>query len=184
MRTVASSGIASRWPDEKHGTGRCHPLLHCKHCSGPGNFEPLTRVGRGGLGAGVPTSGGDAITNMAQIAYQKNTHHVAIRGLVLHDLEGESNSTTTDMIGEIGLFYGRTRLLDWGRVTLAAGVAGIALDTCPDDDDSCFTFGVPFAAEISRGGSLVGLGVQAFANVNTKASYAGAVLFLQLGRLR
>lgn len=112
------------------------------------------------------------------------TNHMAIRGLAVHDLKEESTSTTTDLIGEIGVVYGRTGALEWGRVTVGAGVAGVALDTCPDDDDSCFTLGIPLVAEVSRSSRIVGAGVQAFGNINGKASYGGAVLFVQFGRLR
>jgi hypothetical protein len=137
-----------------------------------------------GMGAAAPTSGGDAITNMAQLVYQKGSNHFALRGVALHDLQGETNTTSTDLIGEVGLLYGRTRELSWGRAALAAGISGIAFDACPDDDDSCFTAGIPIVAEVARSGRAVGIGVQGFGNINTKASYAGAVLFVQVGRLR
>lgn len=137
-----------------------------------------------GIGAAVPTSGGDAITNMAQLVYQKNAHHFALRGVVLHDMQSPGSTTGTDMIGEIGIVYGRVRETGWGRMTLAGGLAGVALDACPDDDDSCFTAGVPLLAEIARSSKYVGIGLQGFGNINAKASYAGAVLFVQLGRVR
>jgi hypothetical protein len=139
-----------------------------------------TRVwGAVGVGAGVPSSGGDGIGNMAQLVIQKNAHHAAVRGLVLHDIE-----RSTREIGELGALYGRTSPFSWGRATVAAGVSAVAFDTCPDDDDSCFTAGVPILVELARSNSAIGVGIQAFGNLNAKASYAGAVLFLQLGRLR
>lgn len=131
-----------------------------------------------GAGAGFPSSGGDGIANMAQLVLQKSSHHFAVRGLVLHDIE-----RTTREIGEIGALYGRTSAFRTRGAVIAAGISGVAFDTCPDDDDSCFTVGVPLIAEIARSWKFLGLGLQGFANVNTKASYAGAVLFLQAGRL-
>lgn len=132
-----------------------------------------------GLGAGVPASGGDGIGNMAQLVYQRMPHHAAIRGLVLHDLD-----RATDLIGELGALYGRTHLFGWGHAAVASGVSAVAFDACPDDDDSCFALGVPVVAEAALSGRFVGLGLQAFANYNPKAAYAGATLFLQLGWLR
>ena len=132
-----------------------------------------------GLGGGVPASGGDGIGNMLQIVYQKNAHHAAIRGVVLHDIE-----RSTKEIAELGALYGRTNAFSWGSATVAAGVSAVAFDTCPDDDDSCFTPGVPIVIEVTRSRRIVGIGIQAFGNLNSKAAYAGAVLFLQLGRLR
>jgi hypothetical protein len=139
-----------------------------------------TRVwGALGIGAGVPTSGGDGIANMAELVIQKRPHHFAIRGLVLHDL-----ARATETIGEVSAVYGRTNLLPSTNVALAIGVSGVAFDTCPDDDDSCFTVGLPIVAEFSRSRQFIGLGIQLFGNLNAKASYAGAVVFLQLGQLR
>jgi hypothetical protein len=132
-----------------------------------------------GIGAGLPTSGGDGIANMAQLVVQKAPNHIALRGLVLHDLD-----RSTKTIGEAGLLYGRAKTTPWGHAAAAAGVSALGFDTCPDDDDSCFTFGVPIVVEAARNGRFAGLGVQAFANLNAKASYAGGLLMLQLGRLR
>ena len=131
-----------------------------------------------GLGAGMPTSGGDGIGKMAQLVFEKEPHHVAIRAVVLHDLD-----SATDAIAELGALYGRTRVFDWGHAALAGGVSAVAFDTCPDDDDSCVTVGVPLVAEVALSRNLVGLGLQAFGNYNRKAAYAGAALFLQFGRL-
>lgn len=132
-----------------------------------------------GVGAGLPTSGGDGIANMAQLVYQRNAHHAAIRGLVLHDLD-----RGTDEIGELGALYGRTDVIGRGNVAVAAGLSVVAFETCPDDDDSCFTIGVPLVAETAWSGKYFGVGVQAFANLNRKAAYAGAILFVQAGRVR
>jgi hypothetical protein len=131
-----------------------------------------------GVGAGIPSSGGDGIANMGQLVFQKNAHHVALRGFVLHDLD-----RTTNEMGEVGILYGRARVKRDGYFAVAGGVSFNAFDTCPDDDDSCFTFGVPLVAEAALNRGAVGLGVQAFGNLNAKASYGGAVLFVQLGRL-
>ena len=131
-----------------------------------------------GVGAGVPTSGGDGIANVAQVVLQKRSHHVALRGVVLHDIE-----SNTKEIGEIGVLYGRKNAFGWRDAVVAVGVSGVAFDTCPDDDDSCFTPALPIVAEVSRRRGVIGLGIQAFANVNRKASYAGVALLLEVGRL-
>ena len=131
-----------------------------------------------GVGAGAPSSGGDGIANMAELVLQKKSHHFAVRGIVLHDIE-----RNTKEIGEIGLLYGRRKAFGRQNAVGAAGVSGVAFDTCPDDDDSCFTPGLPVVVEVSRSWTVVGVGIQAFANFNRKASYAGAVLLLQVGRL-
>lgn len=132
-----------------------------------------------GAGASIPASGGEGITNMAQIVFQKAPHHVAIRGLILHDIDRSTNE-----IGELGALYGRVRFFPWGNASVAAGISGVGFSACPDDDDSCFTFGIPILAEAARSGKFFGLGIQAFGNLNSKAAYAGAILFVQVGRLK
>lgn len=132
-----------------------------------------------GAGGSVPTSGGDAITNMAQIVYQKNTLHAAMRILLLHDIDRNTNE-----IGEIGPLYGRTREHSWGRSVIATGFSWVGFYRCPDDDKSCSTLGLPLVAEAAIRTRFIGSGIHAFGNINGTASYAGAVLFVQLGRLR
>lgn len=143
--------------------------------------EPArTRVwAAAGLGAGLPTSGGDGIANMAQLVAQRGAHHFALRGLILHDIERE-----TSEIGEVGALYGRTFAIDRLNGAMAGGISYGVFSTCPDDDDGCFAFGVPVVAEAALGGRFAGVGVQAFGNVNPKASWAGAVVFVQVGRVR
>ena len=91
----------------------------------------------------------------------------------LHDF-----GTPATEIGELGALYGRTR----GYAAIALGVSVVAFDVCPNDDDSCFTLGLPVVAEAALSSKFIGLGAQVFGNVNRKASYAGATVFLQLGR--
>jgi len=137
--------------------------------------KPSRIWGALGLGAAAPSSGGDGIANMAEIVFEKDPHHFAVRGLIVHDIDRPVNE-----LGEVGVLYGLTRSMS----SIAVGAAGVGFSTCPDDDDSCFTIGVPLVAEVSRSRRNIGIGIQAFGNLNSKASYAGAVLFVQLGRLR
>ena len=132
-----------------------------------------------GLGAAAPTSGGDGIANMAELVFQKRPHHAAIRALIVHDIERPTNE-----IGEFSALYGRTGALGSFPVVIATGLSAVGFFDCPDDDDSCFTLGLPLVAEISRNAKFIGIGLQSFININSKASYAGGILFLKLGRLR
>jgi hypothetical protein len=102
-----------------------------------------------------------------------------MRILLIHDIDRNTNE-----IGEIGPLYGRTREHSWGRSTLATGFSWVGFFHCPHEDDECSTLGVPLVAEAAIASKFAGVGMQAFANVNGTASFAGAVLFVQLGRLR
>ena len=132
-----------------------------------------------GVGAAAPTTGGEGIANIAQLTVQKRPHHAALRLVAIHDIDRPTNE-----IGELSALYGRTRSIRNYPVALATGLSAVGFFDCPDDDDSCFTFGVPLVAEVSRNSRFAGVGLQAFANINTKALYAGGVLIIKLGRLR
>lgn len=138
----------------------------------------------GGIGAALPTSGGDAIANMFQLNYQAPPHHVALRAVVLHDMQAPDVDAGTDMIAEVGLLYGRMRTSGSRHLAVATGVSGIGFDACPDDDDSCFTIGLPLVAEAGISGRFAGVGLQAYGNLNSKASYVGAALFVRFGLRR
>ena len=132
-----------------------------------------------GVGAAAPTTGGEGIANIAELVVQKNPHHAALRIVAMHDIDRPTNE-----IGELGALYGRTQSIRNYPVVLATGLSAVGFFDCPDDDDSCFTFGLPLVAEVSRNSRFAGIGFQAFTNINPKALYAGGVLIVKIGKLR
>ncbi len=144
------------------------------------NISNSTRVwGAVGIGAAAPSSGGDGIANVAQVVHEYKSNVFALRGVIVHDIERPTNE-----LGEVGILYGRSSPVKSFAATLAAGLSGVGFSACPDDDDSCFTIGLPIVAEVSWRSQFVGIGFQSFGNINPKATYAGGVVFVQLGRLR
>jgi hypothetical protein len=144
--------------------------------------EPHNRIWAGaGVTAGASNNVVSGLGLMGQVVFQRNPHQVAIRGLFLQDVDDFPDSSSGNALGEIGLLYGRARGMSWGHVSVAAGVSAVGFDPCPNDDDTCFTVGIPLVAEAALSAKVVGLGLQAFAHMNTKASYAGISLFVQLG---
>jgi hypothetical protein len=133
------------------------------------------------LGVGLGTAGGidfDGVVGMAELALQKRAHHLAVRGLLLTEPGGGT------YVGEIGALYGRMALRQWGHAGIAAGLAYTDVQPCPNNGNApgCHTVGLPIVAEAAaRLGKVIGVGVQAFANLNSLGSYAGGLLFLQLG---
>jgi hypothetical protein len=74
----------------------------------------------------------------------------------------------------------RTR--PWGHAAISAGLAWTGFGSC-QGSGGCSTVGMPVVAEVvARLFPFLGW-AQAFANVNTKNVYRGAVVFLQLGWL-
>jgi hypothetical protein len=151
---------------------------------GAAEAQALRQPARAWLAAGLGGGGGAAdvggLAFMAQVVYQREPHHLAVRGLAL----GDTRASGSPDVGELGVLYGRTRMGYMGHMSVAAGLALTALDPCPDDDDTCVVLGVPVVADAAlRLFPVAGIGVQLFGNVNQHASYAGLALYLQLGWL-
>ena len=133
-------------------------------------------VGLGGAGGSVGEGGGAL---MAEIIYQTGVHHFGVRALGAADPFGYSG----DEFGEVGVLYGRSVKRRWGHAAISTGLAWTGFGSC-QGSGGCSTVGVPVVAEVAaRLFSIVGVGAQAFGNLNTKSVYRGAVLFLQLGWL-
>ena len=120
-----------------------------------------------GVGGSAPASGGEGITNMVrESVYQKTPHHAAIRGLILHDIDRNTNE-----IGEVGILY-------WGmRVAVVAGFS-----RCRDRHfrswvlrvfrmmTILFTGGIPSLRRHRGAEGFLVSGRQVFANLNTRQS--------------
>lgn len=135
---------------------------------------------RAWLGLGVGAGGGHDAAGMGlvgQFVFQKRAHYFAARALYMADLYD------TDAIGEVGVLYGRAALRPWGHASIAGGLAYTSIQPCPDSGSTgCTTIGVPVVAEASlRLGSVVGVGAQAFVNLNSQTVYRGLAVFFQLG---
>jgi hypothetical protein len=135
-------------------------------------------AGAGGAGGGNSTGGGAL---MAQIVYQTNAHQFTVRAMGAADPFGNGG----DEFGEIGVLYGRAAKRRWGHAAISTGLAWTGFGSCADNAGAgCSTLGLPIVAEASaRLFSIMGVGAQAFANLNVKSIYGGVVVFLQLGWL-
>jgi hypothetical protein len=137
-------------------------------------------VGAGlGFGDGANMSASGAA--LAEIAYQKGPHQLTLRLAGLVDPFGSG----ANAVGDLGVLYGRVRSGSFGHASVSIGISQVGFDHCESSQDSCFTLGVPLVGEVAlRVLPVLGLGVQAFGNLNAEASYGGAVVFVQLGSLR
>jgi hypothetical protein len=145
--------------------------------------NPLRVWGAFGLG-GVSAPVTDGMGVMGEIAVQKYPHHAAFRVLAIADAV---NTSAGPKIGEFAALYGRTAIAPAGHAAIASGLALTGGDLCKvaSTDAQCqdsWTVGIPIVAELAlQPLPVVGVGVQAFANLNTKASFFGGIVFLQLG---
>jgi hypothetical protein len=129
-----------------------------------------------GIGSAARTDEAGGAALMGELVFQVKHHHFALRALGAADPFSEND----DHFGEVGLLYGRTALRKWGHASIAGGLALTAISPCPNG--GCTTLGLPVVAEVSaRLGPVFGVGLQGFGNLNSRSSYYGFALFLQLG---
>jgi hypothetical protein len=129
----------------------------------------------GGFGDGRSGWDGDLNSILLEFVYQRGHTQFALRGVAV-------STTYTDepSYNETGLLYGRTFLGGLGHATVGSGLA--VVKACEDGDTCTWTLGLPLVSEAAlRPFPVIGLGVQAFANLNGQASFGGLVLFLQAG---
>jgi len=139
---------------------------------------------RAWLGVGVGTGAGGEVADggavLAELAYQKGPHQITLRTDFIVDPFG----SRADVAGELGILYGRSRTGSFGHVSMSTGLSYIGFDQCESSQDSCVRLGVPVVGEAAlRVLPVLGLGIQAFANLNSVSSYGGLVVFVQLGWL-
>jgi hypothetical protein len=136
-----------------------------------------------GPASGAGTSVEAGVGLLAAIAWQKQPHQVTFRALTLTDLAGFPDSGGGDAVAEVGLLYGRVRPASFGHASASAGLALVTFGTCPGRRAQCHTAGVPLVVEAATSLTVIGIGLQAFANVNLRSPYGGLAAFIQLGRL-
>lgn len=133
--------------------------------------------------AGAGVQGLDAgIGGIAELTGQWREHHASLRMLGLADFAGFPDSSSDDSAGEFGITYGRWSPRSFGYTAMAAGLAMVRVRGVePPPDDTRLTVGIPLTAEAGVQTTFIGLSVQAFANLNAEASWAGVAGRILLG---
>lgn len=164
--------------DRRVGKLKLALLLLLLAAAPPAAAEDRARTWLGvGYGGGTAGNGDDGFALMGQLVHQRGGSHIAVRGVILVDPLGEDS----DSFGELGLLYGRVSKGRAGHAAIAAGLAHTAV-ACGSGIDNCTTVGVPVVAEAAfRPTPVLGIGIQAFANLNKQRVFGGVVVFLQLG---
>ena len=135
-----------------------------------------------GLGLGGGTgSGGGGFALDGTLVHQRRSDYFALRTSLFTDPYREGGNITR----ENAILYGRSAVRRYGHVALASGLATVTLDPCDGSrrpSRSCTTLGIPLVAEAAvQPLPILGVGIQGFANLNTKGSFAGVGMFLQVG---
>ena len=135
-----------------------------------------------GLGAGRASDDEQVdFGRVLQAVYQKDAHHIAARIAYVSEFgDRESNYT------EYGVQYGRTLYGSEGHLSLSSGVSVVRVCTArgvPRTTIVCdYSAGLPLVAEMGlRLIPVLGLGAQAFTNLNRSTPYYGLLFFFQAG---
>lgn len=135
-----------------------------------------------GLAAGAAQAVDAGIGGTVELTGQWREHHASLRILGLADFSGFPDSGSDDSVGEVGLTYGRWSPRSFGYTALAAGLAMVTVHGGePPPDDTRVTVGIPLTAEAGVQTTVIGLSLQAFANLNAEAPWAGVAARILLG---
>jgi hypothetical protein len=101
--------------------------------------------------------------------------------MVMGDI-GSFPDGSDDSITEVGVLYGRRAVWSFGYVAIAGGMAMVtAKGFSGAAGERRETIGLPVIAEAGLQSKVLGLGIQAFGNVNPVSMYGGVSLFLEIG---
>lgn len=131
-----------------------------------------------GLGVGT-----DDISGFVIASYQKGNNLLSIRGALSGDM------ISGDEFWDIGVLYGRATSQQRYHASISAGLAIVGgkrdYGWSSSGNDVPLTVGLPLKAQLNwLPTSVLGIGLQGFANINPEQSFAGLALSLQLGKLR
>ena len=121
-------------------------------------------------GGGISTQGGSVGFGASR---QFRQHIVSGRFVRNYDFNGDKTQNW-----DAGVLYGRSYKTQHAMISLGAGVAYVG------PSSSAGTVGLPLESQIFwTPTDYFGIGVYGFGNLNTKSSFGGALLGIQIGRV-
>jgi hypothetical protein len=133
----------------------------------------------GGLGE---DEGG--VSGGISLSYQKGSNLFSIRYVDNEEFKLDlfGYSGPPDAVWDVGVLYGRAAKASYGLASISAGLGLVGMS---HNDISSYRLGIPIEGQLFfTPVSILGLGISSFANINSKKSFLGALLCLQIGRLR
>lgn len=136
--------------------------------------ELLASIGSG-AGSGLGVAG--------HLVVVRGAHRFMTRLAGVADLRGFPDAGGAEHVTELGLLYGRWRERGAVAWSLSGGLASVRISDCGEGGPSraCTTLGVPLVADAVVASRVVGVGLQAFANLNLKAPFGGIGVVVPVG---
>lgn len=142
----------------------------------------------GGGGSWVRSGLGEdegGISGGISFSYQTGSNLFSIRGVENEEFKLDLFGYTgpPDKVWDMGVLYGRVAKASWGLASISGGVGIVGASEY--EGSSSLHMGIPVEGQLFWTPSYrLGIGIYGFANLNTEKSFAGALLCLQIGRLR
>ena len=95
------------------------------------------------------------------------------------------NVQDLDSNWDLGLLYGLNLRRTFGFVSMSAGISYVGLNIYENSEEMRYaTVGLPIETQFFLTLKHIGFGIYGFANINSKSSFAGGLICIQLGKLR
>ncbi len=136
-------------------------------------------------GIGFSSFSSPGISSVTSFSYQTGKHLISTR--FISNIEPCFGGTCPDeTVWDIGILYGRSSKTSYGLASLSGGISIVGGAVYQRDEEVTFlTIGIPIEVQLFwTPASFLGIGIYGFANLNPKESFAGALLCIQLGKLR
>jgi hypothetical protein len=126
----------------------------------------------GGLSGGLSLSYCKG-SNLFSIRWVENTEFKL-------DLWGYSGPP--DEVWDVGVLYGRVAKASYGLASISGGIGLVGMS---HNEILSYRMGIPIEGQLFWTPiSILGIGISGFVNINSEKSFLGALLCLQIGRLR
>jgi hypothetical protein len=156
-------------------------IISLTWCFGHNNFKSDNKFGWVNLGFGGSSNGPSVGINGS---YQINYHVISLRALYNEEISGLWNDFP-DNSSDLGLLYGLGARKKKIYVSVSTGISRVAGSVITYSKETKYTVvGIPIELQLFRTGKIVGIGIYGFANINRELSFVGALLCIQLGKLR
>lgn len=119
----------------------------------------------------------------ASFSYQTGKHLISMR-YVFNDESQIMGYASSEKVWDIGVIYGRSAKASYGLASISGGIGLVGGNRRPHYE-TFLTIGIPVEGQLFlRPLSFLGIGIYGFANLNPEKSFVGALLCVQIGKLK
>ena len=121
----------------------------------------------------------------SNVSYQIRKSIFSFRFVHSNEMNLLWGSPDLDSNWDLGLLYGLSFRKSFGFVSMSTGISYVGLNIYEDGKETQYTtVGLPIETQLFLTWKHVGIGIYGLANINSKSSFAGGLICIQLGKLR